>query len=376
MRILLLGEFSNVHATLAKGLRAEGHNVTLASDGDGWKDYPRDIDLRRPEGNRLSQMRWLWHLWKNFRTFQGYDVVQLINPIFLPLRAERLYRFYRFLRKHNKKIYLGAFGMDKYYVRACVESHLFRYSDFNIGTEQRRYFENDIWVRDWLKGAKGALNDYIAQDADGIVAGLYEYYAAYKADFGHRLRFIPFPIVPSPLVHTPYTPDRPIRFFIGIQQKRNAYKGTDIMWHALLRLREQYPERVELIQAISLPFDEYIHQMQQADVLLDQLYAYTPAMNALEAMGRGICVVGGGEPENYTILNCSDIRPIINVYPTEESVYKALCLLVENHTEIPRLQKESRLYIERYHDYRKVARCYLDFWLSSSEPTPNINTHS
>ena len=35
MRILLLGEYSNVHATLAKGLKALGHEVVLASDGDG-----------------------------------------------------------------------------------------------------------------------------------------------------------------------------------------------------------------------------------------------------------------------------------------------------------------------------------------------------
>ena len=33
MRILLLGEYSNVHATLAKGLKALGHEVVLASDG-------------------------------------------------------------------------------------------------------------------------------------------------------------------------------------------------------------------------------------------------------------------------------------------------------------------------------------------------------
>ena len=45
MRILLLGEYSNVHNTLAQGLRALGHEVTVASDGDHWKDYPRDIDL-------------------------------------------------------------------------------------------------------------------------------------------------------------------------------------------------------------------------------------------------------------------------------------------------------------------------------------------
>ena len=51
MKILLLGEYSNVHATLARGLRALGHQVTVASNGDFWKNYPRDIDLARRPGN-------------------------------------------------------------------------------------------------------------------------------------------------------------------------------------------------------------------------------------------------------------------------------------------------------------------------------------
>ena len=41
----MLGEYSNVHATLAEGLRALGNEVVVASNGDFWKDYPRDIDL-------------------------------------------------------------------------------------------------------------------------------------------------------------------------------------------------------------------------------------------------------------------------------------------------------------------------------------------
>ena len=99
MKILLLGEFSNVHTTLAKGLRQLGHEVTLASDGDGWKDYPRDVDLRRPSLGALSSAAYFCRLIKQFRQFRGYDIVQLINPIFLPLRAERMGVFYKYLRR-------------------------------------------------------------------------------------------------------------------------------------------------------------------------------------------------------------------------------------------------------------------------------------
>ncbi len=149
------------------------------------------------------------------------------------------------------------------------------------------------------------------------------------------------------------------------------------MLRALLRLKEQYPDAVEIVQVENVPFEQYKQLLLSSDVLLDQLYAYTPAMNALQAMAQGLIVVGGGEPENYEILGCSDLRPILNVQPNEESVYEALSWLVEHKSEIPNLSHESRIYIERYHDHIKVARQYLDFWQSSSfSSCPPLNQRS
>ena len=45
MKILLIGEYSNLHWTLAKGLKALGHKVVVASDGCGWQNNYRDIDI-------------------------------------------------------------------------------------------------------------------------------------------------------------------------------------------------------------------------------------------------------------------------------------------------------------------------------------------
>lgn len=64
--------------------------------------------------------------------------------------------------------------------------------------------------------------------------------------------------------------------------------------------------------------------MDDADVQLDQLYSYTPSMNSLLAMTKGVIVVGGGEEENYEIINEKELRPIINVYPSEEDIFRKL----------------------------------------------------
>lgn len=359
MRILLLGDYSNVHATLAAGLRELGHDVTVASDGDGWKNYPRDIDLRRPSLSRWSSLRYYFKLQWKCRKFRGYDVVQLINPVFLPLKGERILPFYQDLRRYNKKVFMGAFGMDHYYVRTCLDCTTFRYSDFNFGNQLRHNSDNEAWIRDWLYGAKGLLNRQIAADCDGIIAGLYEYYASYLSEFPEKLRFIPFPIRVD---ESPLSVHQPLRFFIGIQKARSAYKGTDIMLRALERVAQRYPDAMEIVRAESVPFEEYVRLFNNSDILLDQLYSYTPAMNALEAMSHGMIVVGGAEPENYAILGDTDLKPIVNVQPNEDDVYDQLCLLMDRRDELLQLKADSREYIRRYHDHLKVARQYLDFW--------------
>ena len=102
--------------------------------------------------------------------------------------------------------------------------------------------------------------------------------------------------------------------------------------------------------------------MEGSDAILDQLYAYTPSMNPLLAMSKGVICIGGGEPENYEIINETELRPIINVEPTYESVYHELEQLVLHPERIPELKRQSVEYIRRHHDYQKVARQYLDFW--------------
>ncbi len=370
MKILLVGDYSNVHATLAEGLRALGHEVTVVSDGDGWKDYPRDIDVRRPSLGRWQTLRYMLRLRGLWRQLRGYDIVQVINPVFLPLRAERIWPFYESLRRHNGKVFMGAFGMDHYWVKAGTDCHTFRYSDFNLGSAPRTDIaENALFIADWLHGPKGVLNRRMAADCDGIIAGLYEYYASYEkyCPQKEKLTFIPFPIKATQPAGLPVKGDEPERaekavVFIGIQRSRSAYKGTDIMLRALERVEKELPHKVRAVRVESVPFAEYRKLMLGSDIILDQLYSYTPAMNALEAMAQGLVAVGGGEPENYAILGEEELRPIINVEPCEESVYQALRRLVLHPERLPQLKRDTLAYIRRHHDHLKVARQYLDFW--------------
>ena len=193
MKILLLGEYSNVHATLAKGLRTLGHECIVASNGDFWKQYERDIDLERKEGI-FGTLSFLLKLMFSLPKMRGYDIVQLINPMFLELKAEHIIYIYRYLKRHNKRVILGAFGIDYYWVKVNTDIRPLRYSDFNIGNCVRTDDTAEVIRRDWVNTAKETLCKHIATTSDWIVAGLQEYWATYNevAGLREKMSFIPF----------------------------------------------------------------------------------------------------------------------------------------------------------------------------------------
>ena len=359
MRILFLGEYSNVHATLARALRALGHDVTVASNGDFWKDYPRDTDLSRKPG-KWGGVALAAKVARLLPSWRGYDIVQLINPMFLELKAENITPIYDFIRRHNRHVVLGAFGMDYYWVSTCVEKKPLRYSDFNIGGQLRTNADALAERADWMGTAKQRLNEHIAKTCDGIVAGLYEYWVCYHDALPGKTVFIPYPIELPDSRPQPY--DGKLKVFIGINESRSEYKGTDVMLAAAEAVAARRPGDIQLRVARSVPFDEYRQMMDGSDVLLDQLYSYTPSMNSLLAMSKGIVCIGGGEPENYEILQETALRPIVNVLPTRESVETALCRLLDAPHTIDPLKNDSIAYVRRHHDAMTVARRYEAFY--------------
>lgn len=366
MKILLLGDYSNVHCTLAEGLKALGHECVVASDGDHWKNYPRDIDLKREFGFK-NNASFLYRLAKALPKMRGYDVVQLINPVFVELRAERIPPLYNYIHRNNRKVVMGAFGMDYYWAQVNTEIRPLRYSDFNLG-DQIRYDEAATIFRDDMVGTpKENLCRMVAEDCDAIVSGLYEYWATYDAvpSLRNKQTFIPFPIrLKEKVEPLPLAENGCLRLFIGISPNRSAYKGTDILLAAAKAVQEAHPGKVELKIAEGVPFAQYQHMMDTSDAILDQIYSYTPSMNSLLAMSKGIIDIGGGEPENYEILGERKLRPIVNVEPNYDSCFHEIEELVLHPERIMDLKYQSIEYVRKHHDYIKVARQYEEFYKS------------
>lgn len=360
MKILLLGEYSALHSTLAEGLRILGHDVTVASDGCKWMGNDRDIDLFRPGYDFYNSIKYLGKIHNTFKKFKGYDIVQIKNPSFLDLNIKRNLHFYRFLLKNNTKVFLGAFGSDYFWEKLCLENKALKYSDLFIGEKSL-----DIYKCEWIGNEFQDANIEIAETCNGVISCLYEYYKAYEPYYKDKLEYIPLPINTDLLQYKQKgIQEDKIKFFIGIQKLKSKLKGTDLFLEEIMKIKEVYPKEVLVNKVTSLPWMEYVKIMSESDVILDQLYSYTPAMNGLIAMAQGLVLVGGGEPEMYESLESNNNRPIVNVFPSKEDIYAKLEMLIQNKKSIPEISSNSRRFVEQHHNYIQVAQQYVDFWNS------------
>lgn len=369
MKILFAGDASNMHNCLAQQLKLMGHTAVVASDGSRWMNTGRDINLTRRPG-ALGRVRYVADVLRALPRMRGYDVVELASPIFFKLRPERLQHIVDYLCRRNRAVVLSALGTDYVYYSACHDGHTFRYSDYFVGNEPSPYVGSHEYVAqrqdNWKLPLMRSYSDFVINRVDGVAACLYEYWAAYNGKVPDGcLAYMGIPVDTAslhPVTPIDGTPER-VRFFIGIQRDRNVIKGTDVMLEALRRVHDRYPHLCEMEVVESVPYDEYTQRMRSSHVILDQLYSYTPATNALIAMAQGLVAVSGAEPEYYDLIAERDLHPIVNVDPTKPGDVDArLEWLVLNRHLLPRLSRQSRLFVERHNAAPVVARRYLDFW--------------
>lgn len=363
MKILLLGEYSNLHWTLAEGLRTLGHDVTVASDGDGFKNNRRDIDLLRKSSGLSDTVEAAKNIYKNLDNFKGYDVVQLINPCFTTLNIHINNYLYDFLRKNNDRIFLGAFGDDAYWLQACLNKETFRYSEFYVNGKDN-YFSNNAYLKKiWAKGTpRETLNTKIADTCDGIIACLYEYYVSYRPYYNEKLAYIPLPVNLEKIKKTEIGVEEKLNFFVGINKSRTHIKGTDRLYNTLLSIQSKYKDIVSISKVESISYAEYVKSIVKSDVVLDQLYSYSPAMNGLLTMALGKVLVSGAEPEMYKLLGEKENKPIVNVIPSEDDIFNKLETIILNRSQLKEISDNSRAFVEKHHEHIRVAQQYLDFW--------------
>jgi glycosyltransferase involved in cell wall biosynthesis len=141
-------------------------------------------------------------------------------------------------------------------------------------------------------------------------------------------------------------------------------KGSEYVIRAVNELKKKYDFEFVLVQ--NKKQDEAIRLYQEADIIVDQLFAQTYGVFALEAMALGKPVVAYISDEIRKTF--PEELPIVSA--TIDSLTGVLETLITDGKKRRELGMAGRRYVEDYHDYRKIAQVQMDIYQGKIEPMP------
>lgn len=352
MKVLLLGEYSALHKNLKEGLIELGHDVTVASTGDGWKKIENDISLSSKLPSYAGKVVSRFKPYFLLDALSGFDVVQLINPFIFYTRGLPNKYLISQLKKRNSKIFLLGAGDDSFF--------------WNEGRDALRYSPCDDFLKYdhkkssyWMASPPARdFNEYVAGIVNGIIPIMYEYEVGYKEHWNIK-KTIPIPINTAKIPCTPNILQKKLVVFHGLN--RYGFKGTRHVEEAFSILAKKYPDELELVIDGKMPLRSYMAIMERANIVVDQVYSHSCGVNGVLALAMGKVVLGGAEPESLHSIGVTK-TPVINIEPCAADIVLKIERLLANRSDITVLGLESRAFVEDVHDYKKVARQYLDLW--------------
>lgn len=368
-RILLVADYSNFHSTLAKGLRKLGCDVTLVSDGGSFMQCDRDIDITRRFKGKLGGMLHAANLYKTVHTrMKGFDVVSFRDPQFLDLRPDRIRFFLNLIASLNSNCFLSYISTDIPFLDMLeAEDSPLRYSEWFVEGKPNRLRIEDSWQWDgWHSDGMKRLNRDFYRKMKGAVTALYEYHLSAERIFPEeRIAYGGIPIDVDSIEPQVFDNPEKIRIFLGRDYRRKLQKGSDLLEIAAKRVVERHPGKAELIILENKSREEYMRVMRSCHILLDQIYAYTPATMALEGMASGLTAVTGAEPQFYEFIGEKENFPIINAPIELEPLERCIKALVEHPEQLRERSIRSRQFVEKHHRMEMVAGRFLDFWMKN-----------
>jgi glycosyltransferase involved in cell wall biosynthesis len=131
-------------------------------------------------------------------------------------------------------------------------------------------------------------------------------------------------------------------------------KGTKWIAHAMNRLTDRY-KSVDFKLVEGVPHDKVKELYQQADLAIDQVLAGWYGGFAVETMALGIPTIAYIRESDIHYIPEQMDKDMAIIRTTPQSVYNTVLLVLDNLEALRKLGKDSREYVETYHDPIKIA---------------------
>ena len=380
MKILLIGEYSGLHNSLKDGLQLNGHSVTLLGTGDGFKNYPVDIEVKSTIFEipflkfiakiidkllkvSLNDFELGFKAYLKIKTLKDFDIVQLINENSFKTTPWLETILLKKILKNNKNLFLLSCGVDYISVKYALENK-FKYSILTPYLNDKLLLKKYRHILKYNSSEFKKLHRYIYKNIKGVISSDLDYHIPLIGEKKY-LGMVPNPVNLKKLNYDFVEIEDKVIIFHGINSKNSTKKGNDYFIRAMEIIKKNYKESVEYIEVQDLKYRDYMKSYCNCHIFLDQVYAYDQGYNALEAMAKGKVVFTGAEKEWLEHYGVSEDGIAINALPDVNYLVEKLSILIENPKKIKDISINARKFIEDHHSYDNVANIYESKWLKA-----------
>jgi hypothetical protein len=231
MKILLIGEYSRLHNSLKEGLVALGHEVTLVSSGDGFKQYSSDYSIaskliensyilktikravyKLSKFNIESTERGL-RFCKLLLKLQGFDHVQLINSDALETHPRYAKWLLSKLLAQNGNMSLLVCG-DETPIVDYYLADKFSYSVLTPYLQNKSLKKYYSYSLKYVSNEHRELFTWIESKAQSIITSDIDYEIPMQ-QMGYITQLIPNPINTDNINFSPLRLEKKLLFFLG-----------------------------------------------------------------------------------------------------------------------------------------------------------------
>ena len=377
MKILLLGEYSNLHNSLKQALVNMGHEVLLVGNGDGFKKYETDILIKSHLADyflfkliarlfirifkiNMFEIEIYIRAKKLVNRLRGFDVVQLINENSFKTSPLFEIKLLKQIFQNNNKVFLLSCGVDSVSVKHAMSKKL-KYSILTPLFENASLEKKYEPILKYEKENYLALAKFVQKYVNGIISSDLDYHIPYLSKKKY-LGMIPNPINTQKIKYYGINKSKKILILHAVNSSNKIKKGNRFFEEALKIIDEKFKDKISIVTTYDLPYKEHLENLKKCDILLDMVYAYDQGYNALEAMAMGKIVFTGAEEEWLKLYNIKEDTVVINAVPNSMRIVEKLVWLIENPKILKSISVNAREFIEKNHDFEKISTKYIKTW--------------
>lgn len=359
-KVLLLGEFSNLHNMLSASLQEYGIDSFVVGSPNGFRGLNADLSLSSSLPGMLGRVHTAIKPIVNINKLTGYDVVQAITyEQFHPYINNSMLSL---ISKLSERFCSLSTGCDSYLNSYFMGDHPYK----SICTDCLQFDQKRSVCR--TQEVDSVASQELLYDLSSIIIPMQIEYKesllrsrfSSKVTQVHRLPFFK-PKLPDASSRYGIDPSAPLKVAHGLN--RYGFKGTRVVQEAIDIIKSENIKGIDLRILPRMSLDKYLTVIPDFDVVIDQLYVESYGYNALYSMSLGLPVISSTTDKALAALGASS-NPFLFSSPSAMELVELLVKLKSNRSILELHSQMGLEYVDAVHSPDNTVPQFLSTWAS------------